>query len=130
MRTPMPRWAPLATVGAIMVLYAPALLSFGTHVAEHAWPLGFTRGLPGQAAVLPTSLAWVLLWFADHCVVPTWCGMALALVASARMPLSVAARGGLGVLSAVAFVSMRGMDAVLHSCWVEAPHAFWFAFRY
>ncbi len=130
MRRGTPRWATRATVGAIIGLYLPALLSFGTHVAEHAWPLGFTRALPGNSAILPTGVALMLLWFAGHCVVPTWCGMGLALLASARLALPVAARSGLGVLSAIAFVSMRGMDAVLHSCWGEAPHAFWFPFKH
>jgi hypothetical protein len=130
MRTETPPWAKRGVVWAVIFLYLPALLTFFTHVAEHAWPLGFTRLLPGQASPLPISVAWVLLWFAEHCVVPTWCGMVLAFLASMRLSLSVAARGGLGSLSALAYVSMSGMDAIMHSCWGEAPHAFWFAFKY
>ena len=117
-------------VGAIFLLYAPAVLSFGVHVAEHALPLGFTRLLPGQTGQIPLWLGWALYWCADHCVVPTWCGIGLALLASMRVQFTMAARGGLGVLSALAYVSMHGIDAVLHSCWGEAPHAFWFEFWY
>jgi hypothetical protein len=124
------RWMKPVVVGATFLLYAPALLSFGVHVAEHAWPLGFTRLLPDQIWRMPFWLGWTLYWCADHCVVPTWCGIDLALLASMRLRFAVAARGGLGAVSALAYVSMRGIDAVLHSCWGEAPHAFWFAFWY
>jgi hypothetical protein len=123
-------WIRGLVVCGVVLLYAPALLSFFTHVTEHAWPLGFARLLPGQVSPLPTKVALVLVWLAERCVAPTWCGMVLALLAGLWLRLSMAVRGGLSVLSALAFVSMRGMDAVLHSCWGEAPHAFWFAFRY
>jgi hypothetical protein len=124
------RWRKPVVLGAIFLLYAPALLSFGVHVAEHAWPLGFSRLLPDQAWRIPFPLAWRLYWFADHCVMPTSCGIGLAFLASMRLQITLAARAGLGVVSALAYASMLGINAVLHSCWGEAPHAFWFAFWY
>jgi hypothetical protein len=130
MRTETPPWAKRALVWVVVLLYLPALLTFFTHVTEHAWPLGFTRLLPGQVPPLPINAAWALVGFANHCVIPTWCGMGLAFFASMFLQLSVVARGALGALSALAYVSMTGMQAILHSCWGEAPHAFWFASRY
>ena len=124
-----PQWLTRATVATILVLYLPALLSFGAHVAEHVVPFGFTRGAPPSADPILVGVLRSLLWLGRHCAAPTWCGVALGLVASARLPLSVVARGGLGAISAVAFVSMRGIEAVLQSCWGEAPHAFWIPFR-
>ena len=130
MRSWTPPWAARAVVWVVVLLYMPALVTFFTHVAEHALPLGFTRLLPGQISPLPINVGWGLVWFAEHSVGATWCGIVLACLASILLPLSGPARCGLGALSALAYVSMTGMHAVLHSCWGEAPHAFWFAFRY
>ena len=131
MRSWTPPWVSRAAIWAVVFLYMPALFSFFTHVAEHAVPLGFTRLFPDQISPrFPIGIAWGLVSFAEHCVEAFWCGMVLAFLASMLLPLRGAARGGLGALSALAYMSMTGMHAVLHSCWGEAPHAFWFAFRY
>ena len=42
-----------------------------------------------------------------------------------RQPFRWPVRSGLAALSILAFVSMRGMNDVNHSCFGEAPHAFW-----
>jgi len=107
----------------VVLLSAPAILSFGTHVIEHRIPLGFTRGAAGS--VLPQWAGAVLLAAAFNCAVPTWCAVVVAVSTATWRSMPWSAKSLALLVAAVGYVSMRAITAVLHSCWGEAPHALW-----
>jgi hypothetical protein len=118
------RWPTRLAIAPIVVCSAPALLSFGTHLFEHWIPLGFSCArLDGPA--LSGWVAWSLLWSALHCTVSTWVAVALTGITVTLGRLNWLGRSALVLFAALAYISMRDMSAILHSCWGEAPHFPW-----
>ena len=116
-------WPPWLWHCGVVLLSAPAILSFGAHVVEHRIPLGFTRG--PASSLLPQWVGFVLLAAAFKCTVPTWCAAILAVWTTRQRGLAWWAKASGVVVATLAHVSMRGITDVLHSCWGEAPHPFW-----
>ncbi|HEV7671558.1 MAG TPA: hypothetical protein VGS22_23815 [Thermoanaerobaculia bacterium] len=104
----------------------PAISSFGIHVVEHVIPLGFSRYGPRGTPEIPPWVGRLLLAAAEECVLPTWTAMGVALIAITRRSVSWPARSLLISVAGLAYVSMQGITAILHSCWGEARHLFWF----
>jgi hypothetical protein len=109
---------------ATVIFSVPACLAFGTHLVEHAIPLGITRIGPGGLTA-PDWLARSVFYAASHCTVSTWIAIALAGVTMALGRITWLGRSSLALLAALAYVSMRDMAAIFHSCWGEAPHFPW-----
>jgi hypothetical protein len=117
-------WVAVSVAG---VLSAPAILSFGMHMLEHAVPLGVFRSSTGGLAA-PTWAGRLVIEAALHCAAPTWLAIGIALVTAGAGRLKWLGRSALLLLAASAYVSMTGITAIVHSCWGEAPHFPWCVF--
>ncbi len=111
-------------VSVAVLLSCPAILSFGTHLVEHAVPLGVFKARPGGAAT-PLWFGGLVLQAALHCVATTWLAIAVALATMTVGRLKWLGRSALTLLAASAYVSMTDITAIMHSCWGEAPHFPW-----
>jgi hypothetical protein len=66
-----------------------------------------------------------LVCAAYHCTLPTGLAVAAAIGAAAQRNLPWPTKVALLLVAGLGVVSERGMTAALHSCWGDAPHAFW-----
>jgi hypothetical protein len=66
-----------------------------------------------------------LVCAAYHCTLPTGLAVAAAIGAAAQRKVPWPTKVALLLVAGLGVVSERGMTAVLHSCWGEAPHALW-----
>jgi hypothetical protein len=127
MRPSFPRlgqWPTRVVILVAVIFSAPACVSFGTHLIEHAIPLGITRSGPGGLTA-PGWLAWSVVYAAFHCTLATWLAMALAGATMAFGRINWLGRAMLTLLATLTYISMRDMTSILHSCWGEAPHFPW-----
>ena len=113
-----------AVIALAVVCSAPAYVSFGTHLFEHAIPLGIFGARPEGLAV-PAWIGWAVVYAGYHCTVSTWIAVVVAGTTAALGRLNWLGRSALVLFAALAYISMRDVTAIVHSCWGEAPHFPW-----